>query len=303
VSQAASTAQFHSGFVTLFGWTNVGKSTLLNRLVGTRIAAVAEVAQTTRHRVVGVRSLAGRGQIAFVDTPGIHHPRHRMNRAMVELARLSARQVDLAMLVVDAARGIGPGDREAAEILAREASQRLVVLNKIDRVRPKGRLLPVMQTVADDWGYPAAFPVSATTGDGCDALIDHLLERLPVAPAPYPQDFLTDQPERVLVAELVRERLIAATREEVPHALAVVIERWEQRADGLLAIEATVLVDKPSHKKIVVGRQGGVLKQVGTEARAAIEGVLGRRIYLGLWVKVSTEWRDDETTLRRLGLL
>lgn len=291
-----------AGFVALFGWTNVGKSTLLNRLVGTKLAAVADVSQTTRRRLLGVRSLPGRGQIAFVDTPGLHRPRHRMNRMMVETARQAARDVDVTALVVDAARGVGPGDREAAGLVAGQGVPWLVVLNKVDMVRPKHRLLPLMQSMVEEWGCDPPLPVSALTGDGCDELLDVLVARLPEGPPPFPDDFLTDQPERVLVAELVRERLLALTRQEVPHSLAVLVERWDERADGLVEIEATILVDKASHKKIVVGREGSLLKRVGSEARPAIEALLGRRVFLGLWVKVREEWRDDAGQLRRLGL-
>ncbi|MCP3979935.1 MAG: GTPase Era [bacterium] len=291
-----------SGFVTLAGWTNVGKSTLLNRLVGTKLAAVADVAQTTRCRITGVRTFPGRGQIVFVDTPGIHRPRHRMNRAMVEASREAMRGVDLVILVVDASRGLGEGDAEALRMLNGAGATVWMALNKVDQVRPKHKLLPMMERAATEWGIPDLFPISALTGEGCDALLDALLGALPVAPALYPDEYLTDQPERVLVAEWIREKLLAETRQELPHATAVVVEHWNERDNGVLAIDATILVDRESQRPIVIGKGGELLKRVGTAARAEIEPFLDRRVHLSLWVKIRRDWRDDRGTLRELGL-
>jgi GTP-binding protein Era len=288
--------------VALVGWTNVGKSTLLNRLVGDKIAAVAAVAQTTRRRIRGVMHLPGRGQIVFVDTPGLHRPRFAMNRAMVELARQSMHGVDLAALMVDAARGLGAGDREAAELLERAGTERLMVLNKIDRLRSKTELLPLMRTAVEEWGFPEVLPVSALTGEGCAELVERLLARLPEGPPLFPDDYLTDESERWIAAERVREKLLAATTQELPHATAVLVERWEERTDGLLEIHATILVDRESQKSIVIGRGGQLLKRVGSEAREELEAFLGRRIVLRLWAKVRRDWRDDAKTLHELGL-
>jgi GTP-binding protein Era len=291
-----------SGYVALLGWTNVGKSTLLNRLVGAKLAAVADAAQTTRHRITGVLTLSGRGQLVFVDTPGLHRPRHEMNRAMVQTARQTAAGVDLAALVVDAARGIGPGDTEAAEWLRRAGARCIGVLNKIDLVRPKSKLLPMMETMVSTWGFGAALPVSARTGEGCAELIDELFAELPLAPPLFPEDVLTDQPERVLAAEWVREKLLAETWQELPHATTVLVERWTEREDGLLEIDATILVERESQKKIVVGHGGKLLKRVGTAARLDLERFLERRVHLSLWVRVRRDWRDDERFLREIGL-
>jgi len=298
LSESASATR--SGTVALLGWTNVGKSTLLNRLVGDKISAVAEVAQTTRQRIRGVLN-DPRGQIVFVDTPGLHRPRYRMNRVMVETARQTVRGVDLVLLVVDALRGLGPGDRQAAELLRGATAGRLLVLNKIDRLRPKSRLLPLMHTAVEEWGFAEALPVSALSGEGCALLIDRVLAQLPPAPPLYPEDYLTDQTERSIVAERIREKLLAATRDELPHATAVLIAGWSERADGLLEIEATILVERESQKPIVIGRGGELLKQVGSAARKELERFLGRRICLRLWVKVRRDWRNDEGTLRELG--
>jgi GTP-binding protein Era len=288
--------------VALVGWTNVGKSTLLNRLVGDKIAAVADVAQTTRWSIRGVLHVGGKGQIVFVDTPGLHRPRYAMNRAMVALARRAIHGVDLAVLMTDASRGFGEGDRQAAELLERSGTERVLVLNKIDRVRPKTRLLPLMQTAIETWGFAEALPVSALTGEGCDALVERLLARLPAGAPLFPDDYLTDQTERSIAAERIREKLLGLITEELPHATAVLTDHWHERPDGLVEIHATILVDRESQKQIVIGKGGQVLKRAGSEARRELEEFLGRRVFLRLWVKVREDWRNDQRTLRELGL-
>jgi GTP-binding protein Era len=302
VSENDSSKESRSGFVALVGWTNVGKSTLLNRLVGVKLAAVGDVAQTTRQSIHGARTIPGRGQIIFVDTPGLHKPKHRMNRAMVQATGRTIGEVDLAALVIDAARGFGPGDQKAAAQVKKSCANHLVVLNKADLVRPKSGLLPLMESLSEDWGFGAIVPVSAKTGDGCDGLIEAILDQLPPGPPLFPDDYLTDQPERVLAAEWIREKLLASTRQELPHATAVMVDRWDEREDGLLEIEASILVERDSQKKIVIGKDGHLLKRVGTEARGELETFLERRIMLRLWVKVREHWRDDERMLQSLGL-
>jgi GTP-binding protein Era len=293
---------FKSGHVALAGWTNVGKSTLLNRLVGEKIAAVADVPQTTRHRITGVLSLAGRGQIVFVDTPGFHRPKERMNRAMVGIARETLRAVEVILLVIDAEAGIGRGDTEVARMIAETGVPALAVLNKIDRVEPKSKLLALMKTAVDQWGFAEAVPVSAATGNGCELLIERVLRHLPEGEAHFPDDFLTDQPVRALAAEWVREKILHRMREEIPHAAAVVIDRWLERADGLVEIEATIFVERDSQKGIVIGKGGGVLKEVGVEARADIERLIEHRVYLSLRVEVRPDWRNDPRVLGELGI-
>jgi len=293
---------FKSGHVALAGWTNVGKSTLLNRLVGEKLAAVADVPQTTRHRIMGVLTLADRGQIVFVDTPGFHHPRERMNRAMVGAAREALTAAEVVLLVVDAEKGIGRGDAEVARMIADTAVPALAVLNKIDRVEPKSRLLDLMKIAVDQWGLAEAIPISATTGSGCDLLIERVLHHLPEGEPSFPDDFLTDQPQRVLAAEWVREKILHRMREEIPHAAAVVVDRWVERADGLVEIEATIFVERDSQKGIVIGKGGGVLKEVGSEARADIEHLLERRVFLSLRVEGRPDWRNDPRVLSELGI-
>jgi GTP-binding protein Era len=293
---------FKAGHVAIAGWTNVGKSTLLNRLVGEKLAAVADVPQTTRHRITGVLTLPGRGQIVFVDTPGFHHARERMNRAMIGAAREALSSVEVVLLVVDAERGIGRGDDEVARMIAETGAPALAVLNKIDRVQPKTKLIALMKTTVDQWGCAEAIPVAATTGNGCDLLVERVLHHLPEGEPSFPDDFLTDQPERVLVAEWVREKILQRMREEIPHAAAVVVERWVERADGLVEIEATIFVERDSQKGIVIGKGGGILKEVGTEARADIEHLLERRVFLSLRVEVRPDWRNDPRILGELGI-
>ncbi len=291
-----------AGMVTLAGWTNVGKSTLLNRIVGEKLAAVSPVAQTTRHRILGVLRLEGRAQVAFADTPGLHEPRHRMNRAMVEVAAQSLRDVDLVVLVVDASLGPGRGDERAASLLRRLPTPRMAVLNKIDLLPRKEKLLPMMKTLVQDWDLAEAVPVSALSGEGCDLLVDRIVERLPEGPPLFPEDMLTDQPERILAAEWIREQILLRTRQEIPHATAVLVESWRTRPDGLVEIEATILVERESQKAIVIGKGGSLLKAIGSDARAAVERLLGARVFLGLHVRARPDWRDDERTLRELGL-
>ena len=290
-----------SGFVALFGWTNVGKSTLLNRLLGEKIAAVADVPQTTRTRILGALHHEDGGQIVLIDTPGLHEPKHAMNRAMVDTAKRALEGVDLALLLVDASRGPGEGDRRSAEILERAGVARLGLLNKIDRVRPKTKLLPMLDTVKT-WGIEEWIPISALTGEGCDLLVEKVAARLPEGPPPFPADFLTDQPERSLAAEWIREKILHHTRQEIPHATAVSVDAWEQREDGILDIEASILVERDGQKAIVIGKGGALLKQIGSEARADLERFFERQVMLRLWVKVRAEWRDDRGTLRELGL-
>jgi GTP-binding protein Era len=203
---------------------------------------------------------------------------------------------------VDASRGPGEGDAEVAGWLSGARGPIIAVLNKVDLVRPKSRMLPMIERISVDWGIPEVVPVSARTGDGCDVLVERLFGSLPEGPPLYPEDTLTDQPERVLAAEWIREKLMAATRQELPHATAVVVDRWVDREDGLTEIEASILVDRESQKKIVIGRKGELLKRVGTDARGELERFLERHVMLRLWVRVRQDWRNDPRQLERIGL-
>lgn len=301
--RVAPNAPCRSGYVSIVGHTNVGKSTLLNRLVGEKIAIVSDVPQTTRTRVTGVLTLPG-GQIVFVDTPGFHRPLYRMNRAMIGAATEALSGVDLLVWVVDSTVGFGPGDLRVFRLLEERRSGAwgvFLVLSKVDLVRKPG-LLPLLDRASREFRITGAFPVSAKTGDNCDELVAGLLAALPEGPKLFPDDTLTDQPERAIASEMIREKLLHHTREEVPHAVAVAIERWDDGEDGVTRIDAAILVEKEGQKGIVIGRGGEMLKAVGTEARLDIERLLGRRVGLKLWVKVRAHWRDDEGVLKALGI-
>lgn len=288
-----------SGFVSLVGRPNAGKSSLLNRLVGTKLAIVSDKPQTTRNRIVGVRNYEG-GQVVFLDTPGIHKPLHRMNVRMLDIARDAIRDVDLVGLVVDVSEPSGAGDAFALDLVQRAERPVVLVLNKIDLVA-RHRLLPVI----DEWSRRHAFadivPVSAETGENVDRLEPVLLHHLPEGEPLYPADYLTDQPERFFVAELVREQVLRHTHAELPYTTAVVVDRFEEPDErGLMRLYCTILVERESQKPIVIGRGGEMIKRIGTGAREEMERFFDTRVFLDLRVKVQSEWREDERVLDRL---
>jgi GTP-binding protein Era len=291
-----------SGLVSLVGRPNAGKSTLLNRFAGQKLAIVSDKPQTTRHRILGVRNTPD-GQIVFIDTPGIHKPMHRMNRRMVGAATDTLREADVVVLVVDASLPPGAGDRFVLDLVQSSGTAAVLALNKVDRIR-KLALLPLIERYATAGSFRAIVPVSALAGDGVSALEREILAALPEGPPLYPEDYLTDQSERTLAAELIREKVLRHTRDELPYTTAVVIDRFEEPADdrGLTRIYASVLVDHESQKPIVVGRAGDMIKRIGTEARQDLEEMLQCRVFLDLHVKVRQDWRDDERVLREIGI-
>ncbi len=285
-----------SGFVALAGRPNVGKSTLLNRVLGTRVAITAPVPQTTRTVVRGILTRP-EAQIVLLDTPGLHAPRHRLGEFMVEGAQRAVGGVDLIAWIVDAAGGVQAEDQIVAKTLRPLRGLVVLVVNKVDRARAEQvdraareaqALLPVVET----------YRISAQTGLGVDALVAGLIARLPEGPRYYPEEMLTDQPEQFLVREIIREQAIRHTRQEVPHAVAVEIEEFGARPDGSSYIRATVHVEKASQKKILVGRGGQMLKTIGSAARATTEGLLGRKVFLDLWVAVTPDWREKPALVR-----
>ena len=293
-----------AGFASLIGRPNAGKSTLLNLFVGAKLAIVSDKPQTTRNRIVGVRNVAGErpGQVVFVDTPGIHRPLHRMNARMVDLALDTIRDVDVLVLVLDASVGTGAGDRYVLGLVERASVPVVAALNKIDLIA-KQRLLPLIDWYRRQREFAALVPVSARTGDGCERLLSAVLEALPAGEPLYPDDYLTDQPERVLVAEAVREKLLRHTRAELPFSTAVVVDRFEDAGeDGIMRVFCSILVERSSQKAIVIGRRGALLKQIGTEARADLERFFAVRLYLDLHVRVRAGWREDERVLDDLGM-
>jgi GTP-binding protein Era len=290
-----------AGYASLVGRPNAGKSTLLNRIIGEKIAIVSDKPQTTRNRILGVKNYPG-GQIAFVDTPGIHRPLHRLNVRMVDSAVNTLREVDVIALVFDASTKPGHGDEYVSSLLKDVRPPAVLVLNKIDLVA-KARLLPLIDQAQRWHDFAAIVPVSATTGDGLDQLERVLLEQLPEGQPGYPEDYLTDQPERTLVAETVREKVLQHTRDELPFSTAVVVDEFnEEERDRLLRLYCTIFVETESQKPIVIGRRGDMIKQIGTEARRDLEAFFGTKVFLDLRVKVNPDWRDNDRVLDEIGL-
>jgi GTP-binding protein Era len=292
---------FKSGFIALTGRPNVGKSTLMNLLVGEKAAIISEKPQTTRNRIRGILTTAD-CQAVFIDTPGIHKPRHRLGERMVQIALNTVREVDLILLLADAGAGPGSGDEYIIQALQSVDTPVVLVLNKADLVTGdrKAELISLYNRL---YPFVTAVAVSALTGYNRDKLLEVIVGRLPAGPCYYPPDMVTDQPERFIVAELIREKILRLTREEVPHAVAVEVEAMRRREDrDLVDIEAFVFVEKESQKGIIVGKGGAMLKQVGVLARRDIEALLGGPVYLRLRVKVRRDWRNREGTWRGLGL-
>jgi GTP-binding protein Era len=290
------------GFVSFIGRPNAGKSTLLNRLVGTKLAIVSDKPQTTRTRILGVRNYP-EAQVVFLDTPGIHRPLHRMNRHMVDTAIDTIREVDILGLVVDAAEPPGKGDKFVVELIKEVKAPVLAILNKIDLMK-KTRLLPILERYGKDGRFADIIPISAFTGDNVDRLERVILDRLPEGEARYPADYLTDQPERFFAGEIVREKLLQFTHAEIPFSSAVVIDRFEEPTVDrpLLRLFCTIVVDRESQKPIVVGRGGDMIKRIGTAAREELERFFGTRVYLDLHVRVRSDWREDDHLLHEIGL-
>lgn len=287
-----------SGFVSLLGRPNAGKSTLLNCLVGSKVAIVADKPQTTREAIQGVANRPG-AQIVFLDSPGIHEPRNALNRRMMRAVREALEARDLLVLVVDAAVEFGPGDERAVELVASARTPALLVLNKIDRLERKDLLLPLIDRYRSRFAFEEYLPISALRGDGIDALEAAVVARLPEGPEYFPPDHVTDQPLRRLAGELIREKALQLTRQEVPHATAVVVEEFEE-GERLARISATIYVEQPGQKGIIIGSGGQRLKQIGTLARKEMELLFGCRVYLQLYVKVRADWRQNESFLDAL---
>jgi GTP-binding protein Era len=288
-----------AGFVAVVGRPNVGKSTLVNRLVGQKVSIVSDKPQTTRNRILAVVNRPG-GQIVLFDTPGIHKPRHRMNERMVEAALRSLEGVDAALWIVDVAEGYGPADRYVSEVLRRAGKPVLLGINKIDAA-PKTRILPVIDNYRRVLEFEEIVPLSALSGENVELVTERLLALLPEGPPLFPEDYLTDLPERFLVAEIVREKVLQFSRDEIPYSTGVVVDSFEE-GRPVARIEATIFVERDNQKGILIGRKGAMLKRIGTAARQDVEALLGTRVFLGLTVKVRPSWRDDPRVLERMGL-
>lgn len=298
-----------AGFASLIGRPNAGKSTLLNRMIGTKVAIVSDKPQTTRNRILAVKNLPG-GQIVFVDTPGIHRPLHRLNVRMVDAAVETLREVDVVAVIFDASTRPGHGDEYVSRLLKNVKVPVVLVLNKVDLVA-KASLLPLIEQARKWHDFAAIVPVSAETGDGVDRLEQVILEQLPSSDPIYPEEFLTDQAERTLVAEIVREKLLLNTRHELPFSSAVIVDQFDESErdpsgrsgrSGLLRLYCTIYVETESQKPIVIGRGGGMIKRIGTLAREELEAFFDAKVFLDLRVKVDPDWRNNDRTLDQLGV-
>jgi GTP-binding protein Era len=291
-----------AGYVSLVGRPNAGKSTLLNHFVGQKVAIVSDKPQTTRHRITGVRNIEG-AQLVFIDTPGIHKPLHRMNKRMVDSATSTLREVDVVVLVVDATLRPGSGDEYVLQLLQRAARPAVLALNKVDIIH-KPKLLPLIEQYAKAHTFKAIVPISARAGTGVETLQKEIVAALPEGEPLFPVDYLTDQTERTLAAELIREKVLVHTRDELPYTTAVVIDRYEEPEGpgAVTKIYASILVDHDSQKPIVVGKGGDMIKRIGTEARRDLEAMLDGRVFLDLHVKVRQDWRDDDRLLDDIGV-
>jgi GTP-binding protein Era len=288
-----------SGFVSILGRPNVGKSTLLNAFIGAKIAIVADKPQTTRTSIQGVLTLPG-AQIVFLDTPGIHKADSLLNKRMMDTVRAALDERDLLLFLVDASRRFGEEDRRVVDLVRKTNTPAILVLNKTDLLgKDKGALLPLIEQYRGLYEFAGYLPISARSGDGVHELRGTIIERLPEGPAYFPLDHITDQPERFLAAELIREKILNATREEVPHSIAVLVDSWEE-SPRLIRIYATIYVERPGQKGIIIGAGGAMLKQVGTLAREDMERMFGRKIYLDLHVKVQPDWREKPDFLEAL---
>jgi GTPase len=286
-----------AGFVAIIGRPNAGKSTLLNRLVGQKVAIVTSKPQTTRNRIQGIVTRP-QGQIVFVDTPGLHEASTALNRQMMREVAAALEGIDVLLMMVDASRTLPHADSLLLEKGSRFAGKTILALNKTDRV-PKPKLLPLMDAFAQAFPFAALVPISAKRGDGCQPLLDEILKQLPEGEPFFPEDQVTDQPERFLVGEIIREKAIDLTYHEVPHALAVIIDQFEE-SPKLLRIHATLHVERDSQKKILIGHKGEMLKKIGTAARKELEALLGTKIFLEMFVKVVPDWRENPQKVREL---
>lgn len=290
---------FHSGFVAILGRPNVGKSTFLNRVVGQKIAIMSDKAQTTRNKIQGIYT-EDDAQIVFIDTPGIHKPHSRLGDFMVESALSTLNEVDAVLFMVNATQKRGRGDDFIIERLKNVKKPIYLVINKIDQIHPD-KLLQIMDDYRNTLDYAEVFPISALEGNNCPELIESLVNTLPEGPQYYPADQITDHPERFIAGELIREKVLELTREEVPHSVAVVVDRIHREDDEKVLVQATIVVERNSQKGIIIGKGGKMLKQIGVKARKDIELMLGDKVYLELWAKVQPNWKDRQVDLQALG--
>ncbi|KIP22143.1 Bex protein [Anoxybacillus ayderensis] len=291
---------YKSGFVAIIGRPNVGKSTFLNRVIGQKIAIMSDKPQTTRNKIQGVYTTDD-AQIVFIDTPGIHKPKHKLGDFMVKVAQSALQEVDLILFMVNAVEGLGRGDEFIIERLKQVQTPVFLVINKIDEVHPDD-LLPLIEQYRSLHSFAEVIPISALQGNNVETLLQKIKHYLPEGPQYYPAHQITDHPERFIIAEFIREKALHLTREEVPHSIAVVIDSIERRENGdTVYVAATIIVERDSQKGIIIGKRGQMLKEIGQRARADIEALLGSKVFLELWVKVQKDWRNKMAQLRDLG--
>lgn len=288
-----------SGFVAIVGRPNVGKSTLLNRIVGQKIAIMSDKAQTTRNKIQGVYT-TDEAQLVFIDTPGIHKPKHRLGDYMVEAAYSALREVDAIMFMISADQKRGPGDNFILERLKNQSVPVYLIINKIDKIHPD-ELLAIIDDYRQEMDFKEVIPISATEGNNVEHMMETLVDQMPEGPQYFPEDQVTDHPEYFIVSELIREKVLQMTRDEVPHSVAVVTDSMKLEANEKVHIQATIIVERTSQKGIIIGKGGKMLKNIGTQARKDIERLLGDKVFLELWVKVQKDWRDKKTYLQDYG--
>lgn len=293
------TTEHKSGFVAIVGRPNVGKSTLLNRIVGQKIAIMSDKAQTTRNKIQGIYTIP-EAQIVFIDTPGIHKPKHRLGDFMVESAYNAMREVDATLFMVSADQKRGKGGDFIIERLKNNNSPVYLIINKIDKVHPDD-LLSIIEDYSKQMDFKEIIPISATEGNNFEHLMDVLVEQMPEGPQYFPDDQITDHPEYFIVSELIREKVLLLTRDEIPHSVAVVVDSMKRDENDKVHVQATIIVERDSQKGIIIGKGGKMLKQIGTKARQDIEYLLDDKVYLELWVKVQKDWRDKKIYLQDFG--
>jgi len=292
--------EFKSGFITIIGRPNVGKSTFLNQVIGQKIAIMSDKAQTTRNKIQGVLTTEN-SQMIFIDTPGIHKPKHRLGDFMMKVATNTLNEVDLVLYMINATEKFGPGEEFIIEKLKNVKTPVFLVVNKIDLIHPD-ELLTIIDRYKDEYPFAEIVPISALQGNNVDNLLKVIQKYLPPGPAYYPADQVTDHPERFIISELIREKVLHLTREEVPHSIAVQIEKISRDEDtGKLHVMAVIIVERDSQKGIIIGKQGSMLKEIGKRARLDIENLLGSKVYLELWVKVQKDWRNKAAFLKEFG--
>jgi len=299
MNSSSNNTVYKSGFVSIIGRPNVGKSTFLNRVIGQKIAIMSDKPQTTRNKIQGVLTLSD-AQMIFIDTPGIHKPKHKLGDFMMKVAQNTLKEVDLVLFMVNAEEGFGRGEEFILEKFKTVHTPVFLVINKIDKIHPDD-LLPIIESYQEKYDFKAVLPISALEGNNVERLLEQIKEYLPEGPQYYPADQVTDHPERFIITELIREKVLHLTREEIPHSIAVAIESIKGQDNGSVHVAATIVVERDSQKGIVIGKKGSLLKEVGKRARADIEALLGSRVYLELWVKVQKDWRNKMSQLRDFG--